>query len=74
MNIPSSQLYPISTLPRKYNEYVKQTEKTDAIYFIKNNKPQVVLVSFKEWERIHREIETIEKKLNKNKSHSNSET
>jgi prevent-host-death family protein len=52
MNVQFHQLKPISSLPRKYNEYVKEAEKKGAVIFMKKSKPKSVLVDFKVWEKL----------------------
>lgn len=63
MNIDFSQLKPISSLPRKYNQYVQEAKKKGAVIFMKKNKPETVLVNFKTWEKLQNELEKVKLKL-----------
>ena len=59
MNVNFSQLKPISSLPRKYSQYVKQAKRDGAVIFMKKNKPETALVDFKLWQK----LEMLQRKL-----------
>lgn len=52
LQVNFSQLKPISTLPRKYSDYVKQVEKEGVVVFVKKSRPKVVLLDFAVWEKL----------------------
>ncbi len=39
-----SQIQPISALPRKYNEFIKQAERQGVVFFLKGGRPVVLLM------------------------------
>lgn len=52
LNITTSQLKPISSLPRDYVQLAKDAETKGEIVFLKHNNPYVVLIDFSRWEAL----------------------
>ncbi len=54
LNIDFSQIKPISSLPRQYNEYVALAKTKGSVVFLRRSQPEVVLVDFKVWQKLEK--------------------
>lgn len=64
-NIASSQLQPISALPRNYADLADNVQQGEEIIFLKRSTPYVVFMNFERWqaltelERKHDEMQAL---------------
>jgi len=61
--IETSQLKPISKLPRNYKEYVTEAKNKGPVVFMTRSKPSVVLVDFNYWETLTDISQELEEKV-----------